>query len=79
MLYIFQFYAEQHTGARYESPLRVSRSFRVMEKPDALHKINDFIYKDTEYKYFGCLNMSSELFTFCFGAGYEGSRSIFRL
>ena len=47
MLYIVQFYAEQH-GARYESP------FHVMEKPDALHKINDFIRKDTEYKYFGC-------------------------
>ncbi len=24
------------------------------EEFDALHKINDYIYKDTEYKYFGC-------------------------
>ncbi len=24
------------------------------EESDALHKINDYIYKDTEYKYFGC-------------------------
>ncbi len=30
------------------------RSYHVMEKPDTLHKINNFIYKDTEYKYFGC-------------------------
>ncbi len=30
------------------------RSYRVMEKPDTLHKINNFIRKDTEYKYFGC-------------------------
>ncbi len=54
MLYIFQFYAEQHTGARYESPLTSVAVFSRDEKPDALHKINDFIHKDTEYKYFGC-------------------------
>ncbi len=28
--------------------------YHVMEKPDTLNKINNFIYKDTEYKYFGC-------------------------
>ncbi len=51
MLYIFQFYAEQHTGMVW---ITFNESFRVMEKHDALHKINDFIHKDTEYKYFGC-------------------------
>ncbi len=24
------------------------------EESDALHKINDYIYKDTEHKFFGC-------------------------
>ncbi len=24
------------------------------EETDALHKINDYIYKDTEHKFFGC-------------------------
>ncbi len=24
------------------------------EESDPLHKINDYIYKDTAYKYFGC-------------------------
>ncbi len=24
------------------------------QESDALHKINDYIYKDTEYQYFGC-------------------------
>ncbi len=28
---------------------RVSLSFHVIEKPDALHKINDYTHKDTEY------------------------------
>ncbi len=45
--YIIQIYAEQHTGAWCESLLRD-------EESDALHKINDYIYKDTEHKYFGC-------------------------
>ncbi len=47
MLYIVQFYAEQQ--ARGVNHQRVSLSFRVMEKPDALHKINDSTHKDTEY------------------------------
>ncbi len=54
MLYIIQFYAEQHTGARCESLSLASVYLRDGQKPDALHKINDYIYKDTEYKYFGC-------------------------
>ncbi len=51
MQYIIQLYAEKHTGARCES-LNELRS--RAEESDALHKINDYIYKDTEYKYFGC-------------------------
>ncbi len=38
------------------------------EESDALHKINNYIYKDTE---------SLELFTVCFWAGYEGNRCTF--
>ncbi len=55
MLYIVQFYAEQHTGVRCET-LNERRFASVLfrdEESDALHKINDYIYKDTEYKYFG--------------------------
>ncbi len=48
------------------------------KESDALHKINDYIYKGTEHKYFGCLNMSSELLTVCCWAGNEGNRSTFR-
>ncbi len=48
MQYIVQFYAEKHTGARVASVLLHD------EESDALHKINDYIYKNTEYKYFGC-------------------------
>ncbi len=51
MRYIVQFYAEKHTGVRCES-LNKRRSRD--EESDALHKINGYIYKDTEYKYFGC-------------------------
>ncbi len=54
--YIVQMYAEQHTGAGCES-LNERRSQSVLlrdEESDALHKINDYIYKDTEHKYFGC-------------------------
>ncbi len=47
------------------------------EESDALHKRSDYVYKDTEYKYFGCLNMSSELFTVCFWADCEGNLSTF--
>ncbi len=47
-MYILQFHTEQ----RYESPKRWS--YRVMEKPDTLHKIKNCSNKDTEYKYFGC-------------------------
>ncbi len=55
VLYIVKFYAEQHTGARCES-LNERRSSVLLrdEESDALHEINDYIYKDTEYKYFGC-------------------------
>ncbi len=80
MQYIDQFYGKKHTGARSES-LNKHRSLASVllrdEESDALHKINDYIYKDTEYKYFGCLNMSSELFTVCFWADCEGNRSTF--
>ncbi len=48
------------------------------KESDALHKINYYIYKDTEHKYFGCYNMSSELLTVCCWAGNEGNRSSFR-
>ncbi len=34
---------------------RPSRLVLLLDKEsDALHKINDYIYKDTEHKYFGC-------------------------
>ncbi len=29
-------------------------SVLLRDESDALHKINNYIYKDTEYKYFGC-------------------------
>ncbi len=58
MQYIVQMYVEQRTGTGYES-LNKRRSSLVSvllldEESDALHKINYYIYKDTEYKYFGC-------------------------
>ncbi len=31
-----------------------SHGFYCLMKSDSLHKINDYIYKDTEHKYFGC-------------------------
>ncbi len=37
--------------------MNVARATLVLlhhKESDALHKINDDIYKDTEYKYFGC-------------------------
>ncbi len=56
----------QARGVNHLNKCRSRRPYRVMKKPDALHKINNFIHKDTEYKYFGCQNISSELFTVCF-------------
>ncbi len=53
MLYIVQFHKEQHTGAQCESPKCLS--YGVMEKHDTLHKINDFIHKDIEYKEYNFL------------------------
>ncbi len=38
---------KKHSGAPCESSLTSITS--LMEKPDVLHKINDFIHKDTEY------------------------------
>ncbi len=80
MLYIIQFYAELHTGARCESPKQVSLALVLLrdEKTWCFNKINRFIHEDTECKFFGCQNISSELFTVCFWAGYEVSRSIFQ-
>ncbi len=49
--YIIQIYAEQHS--RCES-LNECRSRLYDEESDALHKINDYIYNDTEHKFFGC-------------------------
>ncbi len=53
---IVQMYAEQHTGAGCESinKHRIASVLLLDEESDALHKINDYIYKDTEHKYFGC-------------------------
>ncbi len=31
-----------------------SHRFYCLMKSDSLHKINEYIYKDTEHKYFGC-------------------------
>ncbi len=33
---------------------RLASVLLLDEESDALHKINDYIYIDTEYKYFGC-------------------------
>ncbi len=56
MLYIVQFYAEQHTGMWCESlNKRCSRRLLRDEESAALYKINYYIYKDTEYKYFWML------------------------
>ncbi len=53
--YIIQMYAEQHTGVRCESlNERLASVLLRDEESDALHKINDYIYKDTEHKFFGC-------------------------
>ncbi len=54
--YIVQIYAEQHTGAGCESlnERRSRRSILRDEESDALHKINEYIYKVTEHEYFGC-------------------------
>ncbi len=57
MQYIVQIYAEQHTGAGCESLNERRRVVSVIlrdEESDALHKINEYIYKVTEHKYFGC-------------------------
>ncbi len=51
MQYIVQIYAEQHTGADVTG---VASVLLPDEESDALHKINEYIYKDTEHKYFGC-------------------------
>lgn len=51
-----------HSGARCESSLTSITS--LMEKPDILHKINDFIHKDTKYNTLD-VKTSSELFTVC--------------
>ncbi len=50
--YIIQIYA---TFAVWITK-RTSLAFILLhdEKSDALHKINDYIYKDTEHKFFGC-------------------------
>ncbi len=45
-------YAEQHSQCESLNE-RVSVLLNA-EESDALHKINDYIYKDTEHKYFGC-------------------------
>ncbi len=52
--YIVQMYAEQHTGARCKSLNQCLSVLLRDEESDALHEINDYIYKDTEHKYFGC-------------------------
>ncbi len=51
--YIVQMYAEQHTGTWCEL-LNEHRLRLLDEETDALHKINDYIYKDIEHKYSGC-------------------------
>ncbi len=50
--YIILIYAEQHS--RCESLNEVMSVLLLDEESDALHKINDYIYKDTEHKFFGC-------------------------
>ncbi len=54
--YTIPFYAEKHKDMRCESlnECRLRRDLLRDEESDALHKINDYINKDTEYKYFGC-------------------------
>ncbi len=57
MLYIVQFYAEQNTRRTVWITKRMSLAsvlLRDEEESDALRKINYSIYKDTEYKSFGC-------------------------
>ncbi len=78
MLYIVQFYEEQHTGARCESPKQESLASVLShdEKARCLHKINNFIQKDTEYKYFGCQTISSERFTLFLGRLWRQSQYI---
>ncbi len=53
MQYIVQIYAEQHSRCESLNERRVG--LIADKESDALHKINDYIYKDTEHKYFGCL------------------------
>ncbi len=55
LLYIITFYAEQHTRRMVWITKRTSLASVLLrdEESDALHKINNYIYKDTEYKYFG--------------------------
>ncbi len=51
--YIIQIYAEQHSRCESLNERRSHLSYCMM-KSDALHIINDYIYKDTEHKFFGC-------------------------
>ncbi len=50
MLVYRPIYAEQHTAARCESTKQTSLASVLLrdEESDTLHKINDYIYKDTE-------------------------------
>ncbi len=52
--YIVQIYAEQHSRCGITKRTSLASILFHDEESDALHKINDYIYKDTEYKYFGC-------------------------
>ncbi len=63
VLYIVTFHAEQHTRRTVCITKQTSLTSVLLrdEESDALHKINNYIYKDTEYKYSGCQNMSSEI------------------
>ncbi len=38
----------------YTNVARIPSVLLHDEESDALHKINNYIYKDTEYKYVGC-------------------------
>ncbi len=42
-----------------------------MEKPDALHKINDFIHKDTEYNTLGVKTCPQSCLLFVYGQVME--------
>ncbi len=44
----------QKQHSRCESLTSLASVLLLKKESDALHKINYYIYKDTEHKYFGC-------------------------